>query len=314
VKYWEIGNEVWGKWVSGHSDAATYADNFNRYAAAMRAVDPSIRLIGVGDNDLAWNRTVLRVAGERLDYLAIHHYYTAKETLGDPRNLMARPLHHERFYEKMRAMLRQAGLRKPVKLAINEWGLDVPEQRQHSMEAALYGARLMNVLERASDLVEMSAVSDLVNGWPGGIIQASRHAVFVTPIYLVNQLYREHLGTERLAIRVDSPVFDSTVEGNGVPYLDAVASRSADAKHVFIKMVNSHPEQALRTKVSVTGALIAGNAEMKTLTADSLHMANSFAAPETVSIKRSEIPAGSEFWIDLPKHSVSVLTMEAGTR
>src|SRR5439155_989479 len=54
VKYWEIGNEVWGKWVSGHSEAAAYADNFNRYVAAMRAVDQSIRLLGVGAYDLAW--------------------------------------------------------------------------------------------------------------------------------------------------------------------------------------------------------------------------------------------------------------------
>ncbi len=42
----------------------------------------------------------------------------------------------------------------------------------------------------------MSAVSDLVNGWPGGIIQASRHGVFVTPIYLVNRLYATHLGAD----------------------------------------------------------------------------------------------------------------------
>ena len=58
------------------------------------------------------------------------------------------------------------------------------------MLAALYAARLMNVFERQSDLVGMSAVSDLVNGWPGGIIQAGRHGVFVTPIYLVNRTVR----------------------------------------------------------------------------------------------------------------------------
>src|SRR5437762_4798 len=148
VKYWEIGNEIWGKWVRGHSDAKTYARNFNRYAAAMLSVDPNIRLIGVGDNDMTWNRTVLRMAGERLDYLAVHHYYTAKEMQGDPLNLMAGPLHYEKFYDEMRRMLQASAPRKPVKLAINEWGLDMPEQRQYSMEAALYGARLMNVFER----------------------------------------------------------------------------------------------------------------------------------------------------------------------
>ena len=86
----------------------------------------------------------------------------------------------------------------------------------------------MNVFERSGDLVEMSAVSDLVNGWSGGIIQASRHGVFVTPTYLVIRLYNETLGRDRLAARVVSPTFDSSIEGRGVPVLDVVATRSAD--------------------------------------------------------------------------------------
>ena len=32
VKYWEIGNENWGDWVRGHSDAEAYARDYNRYA------------------------------------------------------------------------------------------------------------------------------------------------------------------------------------------------------------------------------------------------------------------------------------------
>ena len=36
VKLWEIGNEIWGNWVRGHSDADTYARNYKRYAKAMR--------------------------------------------------------------------------------------------------------------------------------------------------------------------------------------------------------------------------------------------------------------------------------------
>ena len=51
VKYWELGNEIWGDWVRGHSDAATYARNYVRYHKAMRAVDSSIQFIAVGDND-----------------------------------------------------------------------------------------------------------------------------------------------------------------------------------------------------------------------------------------------------------------------
>lgn len=311
VKYWEVGNEIWGNWVRGHSDATRYAENFNRYAAAMHSVDPTIRLIGVGDNDLTWNRTVLRRAGKRMDYLAIHHYYTAKETQGDPRNLMARPLYYQNFYDTMRGLLREAAPGRSIKLAINEWGLDIPEPRQHSMEAALYGARLLNVFERTADLVHMSAVSDLVNGWPGGIIQASRHALFVTPTYLVNQLYAQHHGAELLSSKVQSPTFDSSLEGKDVPYLDATASRSQDRAQIFIKMVNTHPTRSLRTKVSVTGAEIGAQAVLESITGRSPDSANSFRVPEAISIGRTEVAAASEFVIDLPERSVSVLTLKA---
>jgi len=108
VRYWEVGNEIWGSWVRGHSDAETYARNFNRYAKAMRAIDPNIKLIAVGDNDMRWNRTVLSRSGEGIDYLAIHHYYGRREMKGDALNLMARPLHYERFY-RVRAVDKGVG-------------------------------------------------------------------------------------------------------------------------------------------------------------------------------------------------------------
>jgi alpha-N-arabinofuranosidase len=147
----------------------------------MRAVDPSIKLIAVGDNDMNWNRTVLREAGRNIDYLAIHHYYGRREMRGDRANLMARPLFFEGFYARVEQLLAELGLTGRVKLAINEWGLDLPSERQYSMESALYAARLMNVFERSGEVVEMSAVSDLVNGWPGGIIQAGRQAFSLRP-------------------------------------------------------------------------------------------------------------------------------------
>jgi alpha-L-arabinofuranosidase len=309
VKLWEVGNEIWGAWVRGHSDAKTYAKNFNRYAEAMRVIDPSIKLIAVGDNDMTWNRVVLRMAGERLDYLAIHHYYGRNEMAGDALNLMARPLFYERFYGQVADLIHQLAPSRDIRLAINEWGLDLLERQQYSMMSALYGARLMNVFERTNGLVAMSAVSDLVNGWPGGIIQSSRHAVFVSPLYYANALYSTHLGSERLAALINSPVFDSSREGKGVPYLDAVVSRSADRKQIFIKAVNTHQTKPISIKVSLTGAQINGSGEVWTLAANSLNEANSFATPDAVAVKRWSIQVGPSFDVVLPEHSVSIITL-----
>jgi alpha-L-arabinofuranosidase len=160
----------------------------------------------------------------------------------------------------------------------------------------------MNVFERQSDLVEMTAVSDLVNGWPGGIIQASRHGVFVTPIYLVNALYASHRGAERLRLDVhdasDSPI-------------DVVASRSADGRSVYIKAVNTDLDRAASARVSVAGMRVSATAEVQRIVADSLTAENGFANPAAVRIARDTIEAGSSFRLQLPPHSVALVTLAA---
>lgn len=309
VRYWEIGNEIWGDWVRGHSDAETYARNYLRYHEAMRAVDPTIQFIAVGDNDMDWNRTVLRIAGEKIDHLAIHHYYSRTQVAGDLRNLTARPLFYERFYRDVQRLIRDEVPGHDIQLAINEWGLDLPESSQYSMQAALYGARLMNVFERSSPLVGMSAVSDLVNGWPGGIIQASRHGTFVTPIYHVNRMYAEHPGRQRLRTEVQSPTYDSSREGRGIPTLDAVASRSADGRELYLKLVNTDLQRDLDTRIELRGVELAPEAELQVLHTEDLETRVGFASPEAIAPRSERIPAGARFSVRLPKHSVSVITL-----
>jgi alpha-N-arabinofuranosidase len=310
VEYWEIGNEIWGDWVRGHSDAATYANNLNRYVEKMKRVDPSIRIIATGDNNLEWNRTILTIAGKNIDFLAVHHYYGDAQTKGDVNNLWARPLHYERFYRQMQQMIGELAPGRDIKLAVNEWNTTLPLPRQHSMESALYAARLMNVFERTGDVVQMSAVSDMVNGWTGGVIQASRHAVFITPTYLVNALYASHLGRNRLSSTLLGPRFDSTLEGKAIPTVDAVASRSADGRQIFIKAVNTNPASPVTTNVSLTGVLVARQAQIETVSGDSLATSNDFTHPDAVHVAISKIVAGTSFTVTLPQHSVSVITLD----
>jgi len=309
VKYWEIGNEIWGDWVRGHSDAATYARNLARYAAAMRAIDPSIQVIAVGDNDMAWNRTVLENLSDRLEFLAVHHYYSRRDMDGDVKNLLARPLHYERFYGEVESELGKLPPNRRPALAINEWGLDLTESQVYSMLGALYGARLMNAFERRGSVVGMSAVSDLVNGWPGGIIQASRDSLFVTPIYLVNQLYATHLGSERLSTRVEGPTISTTKEGSDVSVVDVVTSRSADGRSIFIKALNTDLERPVTVTVILQGARVASSAVVDRVTARSLQAVASFRTPNAVRLSRSSLKAAERFQLELPKHSVSVVTL-----
>ena len=190
-----------------------------------------------------------------------------------------------------------------------KWGFALPVQRQYSIESALYAGRLMNVFERSGDVVGMSAVSDLVNGWPGGIIQANRHGLFLSSIYLVNQLYATHLGAERLAAEVKGPTFDTTREGKEVPYLDTVVTRSADGKRIFIKSVNTDRVRALDVSFRINGGRVLRRAQMEVISAGGLGVFNSFATPNAVSVKGTMITAGRDFHVVLPKHSITVITL-----
>ncbi|MBM9503008.1 cellulose binding domain-containing protein [Actinacidiphila acididurans] len=109
VKYWEIGNEVYGNgeygssWETDHHSshsATTYANNLLQYISAMKAVDPTIKigavlttpgswpdgLTGSGDTQ-DWNHTVLSIAGSKIDFGIVHHYPTSTgeaDMLGKP--------------------------------------------------------------------------------------------------------------------------------------------------------------------------------------------------------------------------------------
>jgi alpha-N-arabinofuranosidase len=207
-------------------------------------------------------------------------------------------------------MIRELAPGRNIKLAVNEWNTTFSLPQQHSMQSAVYAGRLMNVFERTGDVVEMSAVSDLVNGWTGGVIQASRHGVFVTPTYLVNTLYASHLGRERLSSTVQGPTFDSTLEGKAVSTIDAVVTRSVDGKRIFIKAVNTEPSTAIATTVSLTGIHVARQAVVETVNGRSLDTSNDFSHPDAVGIATSKIDAGSSFTVTFPAHSVSVITLD----
>lgn len=95
IKYWEIGNELYGDgtygatWEVNHNahDPTTYANGVVGYSSAMKAVDPSIR-IGVvltapgnwpdgatsATSPLPWNDTVLPIACDAIDFVVVHWY------------------------------------------------------------------------------------------------------------------------------------------------------------------------------------------------------------------------------------------------
>ncbi|KOV83215.1 alpha-L-arabinofuranosidase [Nocardia sp. NRRL S-836] len=102
VKYWEIGNELYGNGHYGsgweaddHPDKspAGYARETVAFAQAMKAADPTIKVGAVlttpanwpdaivAEGDAAsWNQTVLSIAGPHVDFVIVHWYPSGSTT------------------------------------------------------------------------------------------------------------------------------------------------------------------------------------------------------------------------------------------
>ena len=132
--------------------------------------------------------------------------------------------------------------------------------------------------------------------------------VFLTPIYLVNRLYATHLGAERLAATWRPDLLEQP-RGHNIPQLDAVASRSADGRRIFIKAVNTDLERSLVARIGLGGAHVSSSATVKRVVADSIAAINGFATPDAVRVTSGSIRAGNRFSLELPRHSVSVVTL-----
>ena len=74
IKYWEIGNELYGEWHAFTCSAEAYGRRAREYIEAMKAVDPSIHVTVVWMLTGDWNRIVFEHTKDVADGVNIHHY------------------------------------------------------------------------------------------------------------------------------------------------------------------------------------------------------------------------------------------------
>ena len=72
VKYWMIGNESWHR-QNINSTAEIYARDVVDFSRAMKAVDPTIRIVPNGNSVEFWEK-VITIAGDHMDHLCFSNY------------------------------------------------------------------------------------------------------------------------------------------------------------------------------------------------------------------------------------------------
>ena len=315
IRYWDIGNEIFGDWEIGHSSAEDYADRYLEFYHAMKAKDESIVFMVCGgdgdDRSQEWNETLRRKIGASMDALCLH-MYALKSMNGekhDNRDVNYTVTGSVKKYEEILResyQLMNGKSEKKILTAVTEYNLGtiVDSYREQTLEAAVFNAGMLNMFMRNSEKILMCNYSDLVNGWPGGCIVSKNGDAFGTGNYYVLKMYSES-GIDKICeVRTDSPVYSTTGKiGNvepleDVPFVDLVAGRDKNGNLVLFAVNRSLDEE-----FCVVTEKRYGEAEVTEICSEKTSDMNS---PENMCmIPRTRMEEASEKGIIIRPHSVN---------
>jgi alpha-N-arabinofuranosidase len=291
VPFWEIGNEFYIKNDSPANAAippAEYVDRLLRFAAAMRAADPTIRLLGIGGENYGlytsnfypgWNREVLTRAGGTIDYLAVHNAYqpaVLENPATDVRTvyaaMLASPLLIRDNLKLVAEQIDEYAGSRDVRIAVTEWGplfhFD-PRSRwvdhTKTLGSALFVASTLKAFIESPKTEIANAFKLNEPGFMGWIgATTAKHLTSrpgpdqyrPTAPYYALQLYTRHFGDTLVASTTTGPTYDSVAVGmaaavRNVPYLETVASRSADGQRLFLMIINKHFDSPITARFTL---------------------------------------------------------------
>src|SRR3989449_118745 len=124
VRYWGLGNEMYGGWQIGNMNAHDYVKKARAFAMVMKRTDPSIQLIGCGQNGWSeWDEITLGGLAELIDFHSIHlytggpdHYATVFQSHQAERAIRICSALIERVRHAQR-------IAHPIHIAFDEWNV-----------------------------------------------------------------------------------------------------------------------------------------------------------------------------------------------
>jgi alpha-N-arabinofuranosidase len=229
VKWWAIGNEMYGDWQLGHMSLEEYVQKHNRVVDAMRNVDPDMQAIGVGAAG-PWSEQMLNTCADHMNLISEHLYSQDKDDVVEHTGQIAVSIRsiaklHREYLKNISGL---AG--KDIRIALDEWNYWYGANEygelgtRYFLQDGLGVAIGLHEFFRNSDLFFMANYAQTVNVI-GAIKTTKTEAEFETT-GLVLKLYRERFGT--------IPV---QLEGKFEP-LDVSAALSSDGNTLTVAIVN----------------------------------------------------------------------------
>ncbi len=223
VRYWGLGNEMYGDWQIGQRSAQDYVTLARQVAKVVKLTDPGIELVSCGESGLSdWDATVIEGLAPFVQWHSIH-IYTGDDDYWT--NVLA-PHQTERALRVAGALIEKARhnqrIEHPIHVAYDEWnvwykdmdGTEGLEERYH-LGDALAVATYLHAFVRHADIVKMANLAQLVNVIAP--IVTSPDGLLLQSIYHPLRLFAEHLGETAVDIAVECATHDLVPPGKPGP-------------------------------------------------------------------------------------------------
>lgn len=265
IKYWGVGNEMYGSWQLGNVPLADYVKRHNEFANALKAEDDSVYLIASGNNASSWSDGLFKNCAGNFDFIAEHMYGKRDEAdvfqhlKNMKTNIDGRIANHRNLLEKYPAQ-------SDVKIAFTEYAYSNVECASRLKDGMGIGEFLNSVIKNA-DVFELCCYSSTVNATQGCVTTDPLAAVTQGAGYVL-KLYHDYMQSNMIAVNYR---FDKDLQ------LDMSLSVSSDGKTLSLAVVNPSTSAVELTNTAFGEAK---NIERHTLTGDYYDSYNTTASDE----------------------------------
>jgi alpha-N-arabinofuranosidase len=334
VIYWEISNEAYGSWEAGYAPVRKYANDFIVFATTMKTIDPAIKVGAVtwsephfrGDADSVdeWAPTLVRLAGDALDFLIVHLYYPAAYTsYASPTWFTATmAAAHQAIANltTLRAVIAANSSRAgQIELVVTEYGilpLSGGVRDYSNLAGSLYDADLLMAILQHPELNVTLATAWTLHDSSTELAAVhfdwSTGSRWARPQYYALELMRNYLAPTLRHTSVTSPTFGTAQVGNvqytpSIPTLGALASTNEGGR---LSLLVLNRGDAVDTSIHLQAYTPQPTATVRTLTGDSLAAQNEENHSAVILTTNSISSAATTFSYTFPAHSLTMIEFQ----
>ncbi|MDO3626201.1 alpha-L-arabinofuranosidase C-terminal domain-containing protein [Mucilaginibacter sp. BT774] len=244
VKWWGIGNEMYGEWQLGHMSIKYYTIKHKIFAGEMKKADPSIMIVASGaspfemgstsvytshpeiakvpysyDSEQDWSGNLLAKNADDMNFIAEHLYPISDSAYNEKTQKFeyvkdSLPQRIRRLPNRIKGAAEAYGeyvkrmpfvKEKNIFIALDEWRM----KDGWGLEDALATAEGFNEIARHTDMIKMSAYTS--TSAPLGLLYTATSSA-IQPNGLTIKLYADHFGTIPISVSGDAeqPVIAGT--------------------------------------------------------------------------------------------------------